>query len=187
MEETKMMIRGQRASGIEGGRKSALNTASSRLCWRLRAMLAGLSILVLAPGASLAKDYCISFTAFPGSEIVGRGFTVPGKGQFKPFTGFFLPGENDAAAGTGCTSTDGSNLSFTITTSAPESGGAAFIDSISLSLPAHSGECSQTNLSSSSISFASFAVTGKPCSKVAIPAADSEAVPQPGGPHSLVR
>ena len=182
------MISGQRGSDIEGGRKSSVNTASSRLCLRLRAVVAGLSILVLVPGVSMAKDFCIMFTGFPGSEFVGRGFAVPAKGQCKPFTGFFVPGKNTPVSGAGCTSTDGSDFSLTILNSSPESGGAVFIDSISLSLPAHSGEDNETaNISTGAASIVTFAVTGETCSKVVIPALEPETAPLPGAPHSLAR
>jgi len=186
-----MMIRGQRGSGIEGGRKSAVNTASSRLCLRLRAVVGGLSILVLVPGVSMAKDFCINFTAFPTSGFVGRGFTVPGKGQCKPFTGFFTAANNSPATGTGCTSTDGSNLSLTILSSEPESPGlpgATFIDSISLSLPSHSGVDNATqDISTGAAVINTFDVTGAACSKVVIPAVEPETAPLPGAPHSPVR
>lgn len=167
------MIRGQRVSGIEGGRKSALSTASLRL----RAVLGGLAMLVLVPGVSQAKDYCIGFTGFPGSEFVGRGFTIPGKGQCKPFTGFFTAVKNAPAAGTGCTSTDGSNFSLTILSSWPGSGGVVFIDSITLSLPALSGEVSgedneTQNISTPPANILSIPVTGKACTKVVVPASD---------------
>ena len=182
------MIRGQRGSDIEGGRNSELNTASSRLCLRLRAVVAGLSILVLVPGVSMAKDFCISFTAFPSSQFVGRGFTIPGKGQCKPFNGFFVPGKNTPLSGTGCTSTDGSDFSLTTLNSSPEQGGDVFIDSISLALPSHSGTDNETqNISTGAASIVSFAVTGAACTKVVIPAVEPDTAPLPGAPHSPVR
>jgi len=76
MEETKMAIRVQRGSGFEGGRRFALNTASSRLCFRLRALLAGFSILSLVPGVSLAKDHCLLFAELAGSGFAGLIFTL---------------------------------------------------------------------------------------------------------------
>ncbi len=179
-----MMIRGQRGSDIEGGRNSELSTASSRLCLRLRAVVAGLSILVLVPGVSLAKDFCVSFTGF-SNQIVGRGFTVPGKGQCKPFTGFYVPGGNSPVVGSGCTSTDGSIFSLTLTASHPDpsGGGAASIDSISLALPADSGVDNVTAITDPSAS-GTFPVTGAACSKVVIPALEPDTAPPPGAPHS---
>jgi len=181
------MIRGQRGSDIEGGRNSELNTASSRLCLRLRAVVAGLSILVVVPGVSLAKDFCISFPGLP-NQIVGRGFTVPGKGQCKPFTGFYTPGGNAPVAGTGCTSTDGSVFSLTLTTSHPDPAnqGIAGIDSISLALPGYSGQDYITAINNPSLSGTN-PVTGAACSKVVIPALDPETAPPAGDPQNLAR
>ena len=169
------MIREQRVSGIEGGRKSALSTASLQLRAVLPGLfLSGAGVPVSRWPRTTARQ---ASTGFPGSQFVGRGFTIPGKGQCKPFTGFFTAVKNAPAAGTGCTSTDGSNFSLTILSSWPGSGGVVFMDSISMSLPAQSGEVSgedneTQNISTPPANILSIPVTGKACTKVVVPASD---------------
>jgi hypothetical protein len=159
------------------------NAQSSSLCSRLRAVLAGLSILVLVPGVSLAKvksaqhkskekDYCISFPGHAGFALVGQGFAIPDPGECEPWTGFFLPNKNSPSAGTACTATDGSDLSITITSSTPGNPVLVFIDSITLSLPAQTGTDVETGVGTTT-TFLTLAVTGGPCSKVVIPAASA--------------
>jgi hypothetical protein len=79
---------------------------------------------------------------------VGRGFVLPAKGACRDFNGFtpYL-GQNSPTIGTGCKSTDGSHLNFTLITSQPENGGFVEIDSITLSLPAQNGTSNATYIS----------------------------------------
>ena len=106
----------------------------SSLCSRLRAVLAGLLVLVLVPGVSLAEgnykekdkskgeDYCITFPGHAVFELVGQGFAIPDPGRCEPWTGFFITSVNSpsTSAGTGCTATDGSDLAITITSSSAQ-------------------------------------------------------------------
>jgi hypothetical protein len=95
--------------------------------------------LFLAPAVARARDYCVSFPTVPSYVLVGRGFTIPKKGQCKLWIGFSPQSDvNQPSTGTGCTSSDGSHLNLSITTGFPE--GAPFVefDSIS-SLPEQSG------------------------------------------------
>jgi hypothetical protein len=103
------------------------------------------AMLVLAPKVSQAKDYCVTLTATPTYILVGQGFSIPAKGQCKPWTGFGLQlQENSPSVGTGCTSSDGTHLSLSIMTSFPENVGQFVSDSISLTLATQSGVDAQT-------------------------------------------
>jgi len=141
---------------------------------RLRAGLLGFAvILIFGPGVAGATNYCIS--GFPNSTyiLVGLGFTVPAKGTCKTWTGLTTQNDfNSPSAGTGCTSSDGSELSLTITTSVPQNSGHIEIDSITLSLPKQTGDTNSTNIKSGVVtSFFGSGISGGPCSvKVTIPA-----------------
>ncbi len=157
------------------------NAQTSSMCSRLRAVLTGLFILLLVPGVSSAKendkendkgkgeDYCISFPGHAGFELVGQGFAIPDPGKCEAWTGFFLPNKNSPSAGTGCTATDGSDLSITITTSTHGNPVLVFIDSVTLSLPAQTGADVETGIGNTN-TFLTLAVTAAPCTNVAIPA-----------------
>src|SRR5271167_2678674 len=139
----------------------------------LRAGLVGLAaILILAPGVAGAKNYCIG--GFPNITyiLVGQGFTVPAKGACKTWTGFTPQlNLNSPSQGTGCTSSDGSHLSLTLTTSFPESAGFIEIDSITLSLPAQTGGTNSITISGGTITpFSGSTIAGEPCGKLTIPA-----------------
>lgn len=110
---------------------------------KLKLLVASATLLTLAPSAALAKNYCIS--GFPNKlySLVGQGFAIPAKGKCKTWVGFNPEGANWPTTGTGCTSSDGSNFSLTVTTgaeSAGESAGFAEIDAITLDLPAQTGQ-----------------------------------------------
>ena len=103
------------------------------------------AFLVLAAGAARAKDYCVTLPSAPTYILVGQGFSIPPKGQCKPWTGFCLQlEENSPSVGTGCTSSDGTHLSLTISTSFPEDVGQFVDDAISLTLPTQTGTDVQT-------------------------------------------
>jgi len=161
------------------------NSRSSSMCSRVQAIVAGLFVLILVPGVSLAKnkdkhkseDYCISFPGHTGFELVGQGFAIPDPGKCNPWTGFFLLNGNSSSpsAGTGCTATDGSDLAITITSSSAT--GSVLIDSITLSLPAQTGADNETRIGGTDPNLV-LPAAGAPCSNVAIPAAN----PPPVGP-----
>jgi hypothetical protein len=158
-----------------------------------RAVFVGLSILVLVPGVSIAKnkgpkekDYCISFPGHAGFALVGQEFVIPDAGKCIPWTGFFVPNKNSPSAGTACTATDGSDMSITITSSTPGNPVLVFIDSVTLSLPAQTGTDVETGIGTTT-TFLTLAVTGARCTNVAIPAAAtapaaSAGTAQPGSP-----
>jgi hypothetical protein len=141
---------------------------------RLRAGLLGfVAMLFCGPLVAGAKDYCISGFANSTYVLVGVGFTVPAKGTCKTWIGFTAQNNNNSpSAGTGCTSSDGSELSLTITTSVPQNSGHIEIDSITLSLPSQSGDTNSTNIKAGVVtSFSGTGITGGFCSgKVTIPA-----------------
>jgi hypothetical protein len=82
---------------------------------RYKRFLAGITALAaslaLAPGASRAADYCVTFPTAPTYTLVGRAFVVPPKGKCKPWNRFTPQNStNSPSVGTGCTSSDGSNF-----------------------------------------------------------------------------
>jgi hypothetical protein len=142
----------------------------------LKGSLALMALFALAPAAH--ADYCLTNQVTPTYVLVGRGFVVPLKGACKPFNGFtpYL-GQNSPTIGTGCRSSDGSHLNFTLTTSEPENGGFVEIDSINLALPSQSGTSSATFISGGVPGAGSFAVVGGVCKPpTAIPAVSGDSV-----------
>jgi hypothetical protein len=140
------------------------------------ALLAGFLALVvliaLAPAAH--ADYCLTNQDTPTYVLVGKGFVVPAKGACKAFNGFTPSlGQNSPTIGTGCKSSDGSHLNFTLTTSFPENNGFIEIDSITLTLPSQSGTSSATFISGGVPGAGSFPVVGSACKSIAIPAVSS--------------
>jgi len=136
---------------------------------KLVAFLALGGLFVLAPAAH--ADYCLTDQSTPTHILVGRGFVVPAKGACKPFTGFTpVLGQNSPIVGTGCKSSDGSRLNFTLTTTEPENNGFVEIDSISLVLPAQTGTSFATYISGGIPGAGSFSVVGGACKPpIAIP------------------
>jgi hypothetical protein len=133
---------------------------------RLRTGLVGFAaILVFAPGVAGAKNYCIGGFANSTYILVGIGFTLPAKGTCKTWTGLTTQNDfNSPSAGTGCTSSDGTELSLTITTSVPQNAGHIEIDSITLSLPKQIGDTNSTNIKGGVVtSFFGSGITGGPC------------------------
>ena len=127
------------------------------------------AVFALTPAAR--ADYCLTNQTTPTYVLVGRGFVVPAKGACKPFNGFtgYL-GQNSPTIGTGCRSSDGSHLNFTLITSQPENGGFVEIDSITLSLPAENGTSNATYISGGVPGAGNFTVVGGTCKPpVAIP------------------
>jgi hypothetical protein len=107
---------------------------------RLQTIIGIVALLVFSAGVARAKDYCVSLPSAPNYILVGQGFSIPPKGQCKPWTGFCLQlQENSPSVGTGCTSSDGTHLALAISTSFPENVGQFVTDSIDLTLPTQSG------------------------------------------------
>jgi hypothetical protein len=149
--------------------------------YKLRAGVAAfVTLLILTPGIVLAKNYCIRGFTNTSWVYVGQGFTVPGKGNCEPWTGFVAgQSSNIPAEGIGCTSSNGSNLSLTLTTGS-KAGGFVEIDAISLSLPSQTGGYVSQILESNTVT--SFGpdsgITGGACSTKTIPAVtEGEAAP----------
>jgi len=150
--------------------------------YKLRAGIAGfVTLLILTPSVVLAKNYCISGFPNPSYILVGIGFTVPGKAKCKPWAGFNVEG-NYPTSGMGCTSSDGSNLSLTLT-SGNQVGGWVEIDVLSLSLPSQTGDEAGQVLQSSAVdSFSATGISGGACTTKTIPAVTEEgaAAARPG-------
>jgi hypothetical protein len=101
----------------------------------LAGTIAIVASVALAPGVSWALDYCFEFPAAPTAYIqIGVGFKIPGAGECKNWVGFTPQNDaNSPSAGTGCTSSDGSNFTLNLTT---QEAGFLIFDSISVPLPA---------------------------------------------------
>ena len=112
---------------------------------RLATLMVTFGVLLSAPGLSMAADYCISLS---GGSLVVRGFTVPPRGQCRNGAGFvggsLTP--NIPITYVGCTSSDRSQLNFTLTGSNPGNGGNIFFGSVTLSLPAQTGTYNEQDL-----------------------------------------
>jgi hypothetical protein len=134
-----------------------------------------IALMTFAPGAALAKNYCIS--GFPNTSyvLVGKAFTVPPKGACKAFLGFNpVISTNFPVTGVACTSSDGKNVSFTLTSS-DEVTGLVEIDSISLALPSATGSVVGQDLQANAVtSYTASGITGAACTTNTIPEAAAE-------------
>jgi len=138
---------------------------------KLRAGIVGfVTLLLLTPGVVLAKNYCIGGFPNPNYILVGLGFTPPAKGKCKTWNGFNSQA-NMPTSGNGCTSSDGTNLSLTLTTG-DEPGGFVEIDTISLAIPGQAGSAVGQILESSTVTTfgPDSGITGAACGKTPIPA-----------------
>ena len=141
---------------------------------RLASLIVMFGVLLSVPSSSMAKDYCISFG---GGAFVVRGFTIPARGQCKNGAGFsgpsFVVVPNTYV---GCTSSDGSQLNFTLMGSNPANGGNFFFGSVILSLPAQTGTYYEQDLVNGATSNSSgnpTSVTGGACKGFRVPEATS--------------
>ena len=74
---------------------------------------------LVAPVCASAANYCIKVNGgfgTGGASFIGKGFALPTAGLCKPWAGFLKTGTTVVAfsTGTGCLSTDGKVLSFSI-------------------------------------------------------------------------
>jgi hypothetical protein len=91
---------------------------------RLKASHLILTLGLVAPVSSYAADYCIAVNGGfgnGGTSFVGKGFVVPAAGNCKPWSGFLKTATTVIATstGTGCRSTNGQVLTFTIFSTDP--------------------------------------------------------------------
>jgi hypothetical protein len=89
---------------------------------------------LMVPLCSNAADYCIATNGGfgkGGSSFIGKGFTLPTAGRCLPWSGFVKTATTVVAisSGTGCRSTDGLVLEFTISSTDPAYLGAGVIGS----------------------------------------------------------
>lgn len=87
-----------------------------------------------APLCSNAADYCIAVNngfGQGGTSFIGKGFTLPTAGRCLPWSGFVKTATSVIAisTGTGCRSTDGKVVEFTISSTDPEYLGSGVIGS----------------------------------------------------------
>ncbi len=145
---------------------------------RLRVVMAGVAtILFLAPGLASAKNFCIGGFPNPSYILLGQGFTVPKKGKCKVWIGF-VEEPLIASTGTGCTSTDGTELTLSITSST--STGFSEVDGIALSLPSLTGsddaQISESSVLSSSVLTG---ISGAVCGNAEVPSVTTSSPPEP--------
>src|SRR5580765_5169613 len=124
-------------------------TDSSPLRGQEEAMISLRSVFVLGAALMLAatvqaKDFCVqtddSAIASPGSHtlFVGKHFSIPRSGKCKPWLGFTpnlheTPYPSGQQSGVACTASDGTHVTFSISTQIPTYGFA--LDVITLPLP----------------------------------------------------
>jgi hypothetical protein len=128
--------------------------------------------LLLGSGIAGAVDYCVTFQQEPENLVfVGRGFKVPAKNTCRPWIGFTAQnGENSPSSGTGCTSSDGKEMSLMFTTAFPQDGDHFEEDQIVISLPAGTAADSFTEfIGGVGDSGTGIAGNGAKCSKIAVP------------------
>ncbi|WP_331610412.1 hypothetical protein [Povalibacter sp.] len=93
-----------------------------------------LTLGLIAPLCSNAADYCIAVNSGfgqGGTSFIGKGFTLPAAGSCSRWSGFLKTASSVVAisAGTGCRSTDGKVLEFTISSTDPSYLGSGVIGS----------------------------------------------------------
>jgi hypothetical protein len=100
-------------------------------------MVIGLTFLLGSAAAAQAGDYCIGVA---GGTLALKAFSLPSKGTCKEARGFYISNGGFFTSGSACRSTDGSDVSFDLTTVG--SAGSSFreIDSLVLHLPSEIGE-----------------------------------------------
>jgi len=86
-------------------------------------------------GNARASDFCITESTGLGLTFVGKSFKIPGKGKCKPWIGFVKSGANYPSSGTACTTSDGSEVSVSITTAPFDGITNSLVDFFSFSLP----------------------------------------------------
>ncbi|MGC1341360.1 MAG: hypothetical protein WA854_03495 [Candidatus Binataceae bacterium] len=146
---------------------------------RLKAVMAGIAaVLFLAPGLASAKNFCIGGFTNTSYILLGQGFTIPKKGTCKAWIGFVEEPET-VSSGTGCTSTDGTELTLSIT-SGTETGAFVEVDAITLSLPSLTGSDEiQVSESSAVTSDLITGISGAVCGKATIPSVTTSSPPAP--------
>lgn len=115
---------------------------------KIRATIALASLLFAAPAAARPApvrftDYCLTFPGF-NYTLIGKGFSVPARGQCRGWIGFSPLGGFDAPSiGTGCLSSDGRKLSFTITTMFDY---VTLFDNANLNMPMQTGDAEEQGI-----------------------------------------
>jgi hypothetical protein len=94
------------------------------MCYRVRRTCSSLPVIVAALGVfgCATADFCVrgNKPTLPSIDVVyaGKAFTVPAAGQCALWTGFCQSGcsPDNVQTGTACTASNGSHVSFGITT-----------------------------------------------------------------------
>ncbi len=106
-------------------------------------LLSAIGALALSTAPAKAQllngtDYCLTFSPSPYTLFVGQGYTIPPKGQSRPWNGFAVVGGFMVpVSGNGTTSSDGTTWKLT---SFDNMDGTMFFDGVTLNLPAQTGE-----------------------------------------------
>lgn len=132
---------------------------------KIRATIALATLLMAAPAAAQPRavkysDYCLTFPGF-NYTLIGKGFVPPARGYCRAWIGFSPLGGFDApSSGAGCLSSDGTKLSFTITTSFNY---VTLIDAIALDMPTQTGQDEEQGLQGGQVFFGSAGAQGAAC------------------------
>jgi len=125
------------------------------------------TVLPFAAAPAFAADYCISQSGAISSIYVGKDFTPPKEGECKTWQGFCKGCSPDnVQTGVACTASNGSHLSFGLTTSYLLSNRQ--FDWIRLELPSHTGS-GNLNYQNPSLGTVNYTAKGAACAPQSVP------------------
>jgi hypothetical protein len=129
--------------------------------------VAGAALSCIAMMPARADDYCITLTGSVQATYVGKAFAPPTAGNCQAWLGFCYGGcsPDNVQTGVGCTASDGSNISFGLTTS--YLAGNRQFDWVRLGLPGQSGS-GNLNYQNPSLGTTNYNASGGRCLKTPI-------------------
>jgi hypothetical protein len=158
--------------GCELDLRAQTNSWSGRRAKMLR-KISGLipligAALAFASAPAFAADYCINLSGPVSSTYVGKDFTPPNAGQCKTWQGFCSQGcsPDNVQTGVACTATNGSHISFGLTTFYLLSNRQ--FDWIRLDLPSHTGS-GNFNYQNPSLGTINYSAKGATCATQSVP------------------
>jgi hypothetical protein len=143
----------------------------------IRVAIGTLLALVLSGATAQAGgDFCITETGGGAFTFVATKFKVPSHGKCTPWVGFVSSiGDAFPTTGMGCTASDSSEVSISITTAPIDGSGDSFVDYFKFALPSlantlgFEATLGVGNGASDSSTFTTGTVTAGPCSPSVIP------------------
>jgi len=125
------------------------------------------AVLVFAAAPAFAADYCISQSGVVSSTYVGKNFTPPKAGECATWQGFCKGCSPDnVQTGVACTASNGSHVSFGITTFYLASNRQ--FDWVRLDLPGHTGS-GNLNYQNPALGTQNYTAKGAPCASQPVP------------------